>query len=237
MKKSYDGEKNPPNIQKIKGMIREFEEELVWAHYGVSVEDIMHSRLGFYKGDIFTEQPEKNRDVAPILEMLKNCNPTVISLAFDPEGSGPDTHYKVLQAIAEALREWGKEKDLTGLRIWGYRNVWFRFAPEEANVMIPVSLGEMNAMDSIFSNCYLSQVDASFPSHELNGRFSALAQKIWVNQLKDIQLLLGKDFFYQNSDPKLKSAHGMIFLQEMTVEDFLKHAQKLEKSIEGETLK
>lgn len=29
---SYDGQKNPPKIQKLKGMIREFEEELVWAH-------------------------------------------------------------------------------------------------------------------------------------------------------------------------------------------------------------
>ncbi len=51
--------------------------------------------------------------------MIKDVNPTVLSLAFDPEGSGPDTHYKVLQATAEALREWQKEKDLSELRIWG----------------------------------------------------------------------------------------------------------------------
>ena len=81
-------------------MIREFEEELVWARYGTQVKDVKHKRLGFYKGDIFTEQPEKNRDVMPILELFKRVNPTVISLAFDPEGSGPDTHYKVLQATA-----------------------------------------------------------------------------------------------------------------------------------------
>jgi glucosamine-6-phosphate deaminase len=236
LKNSYDGEKNPPKIQKLKGMIREFEEELVWAHFGVSVKDITHNRLGFYKGDIFTEQPEKKRDVAPILEMFEKCNPDVISLAFDPEGSGPDTHYKVLQAIAEALREWSLKKDLTGLRIWGYRNVWHRFAPDEANVIIPVSLSDMASMDSLFSNCYLSQVEASFPSFELNGKFSALAQRIWVNQLKSIQLLVGKDFFYENTNPRLRSAHGMIFLNEMTVDEFLKHAQRLEKSIEGNSI-
>ncbi len=27
-----------------------------------------------------------------------------MSLALDPEGSGPDTHYKVLQATAAAVR-------------------------------------------------------------------------------------------------------------------------------------
>lgn len=234
LKKSFDGEKNPPKIQKLKGMIREFEEELVWAHFGVQGKNIEHLRLGFYKGDIFTELPEKNRDVAPILDLLKKTNPTVISLAFDPEGSGPDTHYKVLQAIAEALREWKKTTDLSSLRIWGYRNVWYRFHPAEANIIIPVSLNSMTSMDNIFTSSYLSQVDASFPSYELNGKFSTLSQKIWGEQLSSIQLLLGKDYFYQNENPKLRASHGLIFLKEMSVDEFLTHARKLEKSTEGD---
>jgi glucosamine-6-phosphate deaminase len=57
LRNSYDGEKNPPKIQQLKGMIREFEEELVWAHFGVQVKNVEHLRLGFYKGDVFTEQP------------------------------------------------------------------------------------------------------------------------------------------------------------------------------------
>jgi glucosamine-6-phosphate deaminase len=233
LKNSYDGEKNPPKIQKLKGMIREFEEELVWAHYGIPINQIYHMRLGFYKGDIFTELPDKKRDVAPILNLLKKINPTVISLAFDPEGSGPDTHYKVLQAIAEALRAWKMEKELSALRIWGYRNVWYRFNHSEANIIVPVSLNEMAAMDYLFTKCYLSQVDAPFPSYELNDKFSSLAQKIWVEQLKDIQLLLGKDFFYQNDNPQIRSSHGLIFLKEMEVDEFLQYARELEKSIEG----
>ena len=233
LKNSYDGEKNPPKIQKLKGMIREFEEELVWAHFGTQVKNVRHMRLGFYKGDVFTELPEKKRDVAPILNLLNEINPTVLSLAFDPEGSGPDTHYKVLQAIAEALREWKKEKDLSSLRIWGYRNVWYRFNPAEANVIIPVSLNAMASMDSLFSNCYLSQVEASFPSYELNGKFSTLAQKIWVEQLRDLQFLLGKDFFYQNANPRIRASHGLIFVKEMMVDEFLKYARELEKTTEG----
>jgi glucosamine-6-phosphate deaminase len=231
---SYDGEKNPPKIQKLKGALREFEEELVWAHFGIPIKNIIHNRLGFYKGDIFTEEPEKKRDVQPIVEMFKRINPTVISLAFDPEGSGPDTHYKVLQAIAEGLREWKKEKkDLSKIRIWGYRNVWFKFNPADANVIVPVSLDQMSSMDAIFKHCYLSQVDASFPSYEMNDCFSSLAQKIWVEQLESIQLLLGKDYFYLNNNPELRSSHGLIFLKEMTVSEFLLNARELEKSVEG----
>ncbi|OYU94595.1 MAG: glucosamine-6-phosphate isomerase [Bacteroidetes bacterium B1(2017)] len=233
LRRSYDGEKNPPKIQQLKGMIREFEEELVWAHYGVKGENVTHNRLGFYKGDIFTEQPEKDRDVIPVLEMFRRINPTVLSLTFDPEGSGPDTHYKVLQTTADALREWKKEKDLSNLRVWGYRNVWYKFNPSDANVIVPVSLNDMSNLNDVFTNCYLSQVEASFPSYELNGKFSKVAQKIWVNQLRDLQLLLGKEFFYQNTDPRVRASHGLIFYKEMTVDVFLGYARELKKSAEG----
>lgn len=233
LRRSYDGEKNPPKIQQLKGMIREFEEELVWAHYGIQVKNVEHLRLGFYKGDIFTEQPKKGRDVEPVLQLLRKVRPTVLSLTFDPEGSGPDTHYKVLQATAEALRMWKQEEDLSKLRIWGYRNVWYRFNPAEANIIFPVSLNAMAEMNESFTNCYVSQVEASFPSYELNGKFSALAQKIWVEQLKDVQLLLGKNYFYLNDDPRIRAAHGLLYIREMSVDEFLSHARELKESMEG----
>jgi glucosamine-6-phosphate deaminase len=91
----------------------------------------------------------------------------------------------------------------------------------------------MAAMDELFTNCYLSQVEASFPSYELNGKFSKVAQRIWVNQLKDMQLLLGKEYFYQNPDPRVRASHGLIFYKEMTVEVFLGFARELKKSTEG----
>jgi glucosamine-6-phosphate deaminase len=230
----YNGEKNPPDIQKLKGMLREFEEELVWAHYGVKVQNIEHLRLGFYTGDIFTPQPQHQRDVQPILSMLRRIKPNVISLAFDPEGSGPDTHYKVLQAIAEALRQWSREEDIKKLRVLGYRNVWYKFHPSEANIFTPVSLNSMAVLDWSFRNCYISQVDASFPSPDHDGPFSDVSQKIWVEQFKRVQLVLGKDFFYENDSPKIRATHGMIYHREMGLNEFLTHARELEKSIEGE---
>jgi glucosamine-6-phosphate deaminase len=229
----YDGENNPPDIQRLKGMLREFEEELAWAHYGVRMEDIHHLRLGFYTGDIFTEIPERERDVEPILNLIKQTNPDIITLALDPEGSGPDTHYKVLQAISEAIRIWEKEKDLSNVRIWGYRNVWYRFDPGEANLMFPVSLNSMAVLRDTFMTCYLSQKEASFPSYELDGPFCDLTQKIWVEQHATMELALGKDFWYQNEHPHLRATHGLVFLKEMTVDDFLSQARSLEESVEG----
>jgi glucosamine-6-phosphate deaminase len=233
LRNSYDGEKNPSKIQKLKGMIREFEEELVWAHFGVQVKNVHHLRLGFYTGDIFTEQPDKTRDVEPIVEMFKKVNPTKISLTLDPEGSGPDTHYKVLQATAAAVKKWGEKSDLSELRIIGYRNVWFKFEPHEVNVIVPVSLGDMSVMEDSFANCYLSQVNASFPSYAHNGKFSTVAKRIWVSQLDAVQLLLGKNYFYLHERARVRSSHGLIFFRDMNVEEFLATARELEKSIEG----
>ncbi|MDP2721757.1 MAG: hypothetical protein Q8O72_03270 [Bacteroidales bacterium] len=230
---SYDGSKNPSRVQKLKGMIREFEEELVWAHFGVPLKNVHHLRLGFYQGDIFTEQPQKNRDMLPVLEEFRKYKPTVISLAMDPEGSGPDTHYKVLQTIAGAVREWSKETDLSNLKIVGYRNVWFKFHPSEADAIIPVSLNALDVLENSFTECYMSQVNASFPSYEHDGKFNELTQKIWVQQLRQIQLILGKNYFYQNTHPLIRATHGLIYVKEMKVDDFIALAEELESSMEG----
>ena len=49
----------------------------------------------FYKGEYFTNEPKLTDDVIPILKLIQKEKPDVVSLAFGPEGSGPDTHYKV----------------------------------------------------------------------------------------------------------------------------------------------
>jgi len=233
LKNSYDGGKNPPKIQKLKGMIREFEEELVWAHYGVMVSNVHHLRLGFYSRDAFSSQPDFDRDVLPILEDFRKYKPTVISLAMDPQGSGPDTHYKVLQAIAKAVEAWNKEEDLSNLHIVGYRNVWFKYNPWDVETIVPVSLNALATLNKSFSECYVTQVNASFPSYQLDGKFSELTQTIWYEQHKQIQFLLGKNYFYQNESPLLRATHGMIFHRDLNVDEFLEEAFKMEKTMEG----
>jgi glucosamine-6-phosphate deaminase len=168
-----------------------------------------------------------------MLEELRKHQPTILSLAMDPEGSGPDTHYKVLQVIAGAVKEWQKEKDLSDLRILGYRNVWFKYHPAEADIMVPVSLNAMDVLQNSFTDSYLSQVNASFPSYEYDGKFSELTQKIWVNQLNQVQYVLGKNYFYENDLPMMRSTHGFVYLKELNVKEFVTMAEELEKAMEA----
>jgi len=122
---------------------------------------------------------------------------------------------------------------LSKLRVVGYRNVWFRFHPSDTEVIVPVSLNALSILDSSFTQSYLSQVNASFPSYQLDGKFSSLTQRVWVEQLKQIQLLLGKNFFYQHEKPLVRATHGLIYYRELTVDQFIQQADELEKSMEG----
>ncbi len=229
----YPGKKDISDVQKLKGMIREWEVEILWAHLGFSVENISHLRLGFYQGKIFTENPEINRDVLPIYKLLKKIKPTVITVALDPEGSGPDTHYKVLQAITEALRLYGKESDLSKLKIWGYRNVWYRFHPSEANIYVPVSLNSFAILENSFMYSFGSQKNASFPSWEYDGPFYKLAQKVQTEQYQIISNCLGKDYFINHPVPRVRAAHGMVFIKELNIENFYKLSLRLKKLTEN----
>ncbi len=230
-KTQYPGKKDLPHIQRFKGMIREWEADLLWGYFGFSTGSVNHIRMGFYKGEIFTEQPEMDRDVQPIYKLMKKQRPDYVSVALDPEGSGPDTHYKVLQATTEALKL--HEKVKSNVKVIGYRNVWYRFHPSEASMFVPVSLNSMAILENAFMNCFGSQKNASFPSYEYDGPFYLLAQNIMVEQYQMIKTCLGREFFGAHASPRMRAAHGLVLLKTMNLNEFYSHSTELQKRMEN----
>lgn len=228
----YPGKKDIPIIQQLKGRMREFESDLKWAYYGFTGDAVRHLRLGFYKGDIFTEVPTVDRDVPPIVRVLTETNPDVVTVAFDPEGSGPDTHYKVLQAVAHALRVYQEKSGRNDIRVLGYRNVWYKFHPSEANLYVPSTLRQLNDMESVFDTCFATQRAASFPSYEMDGPFAQLARKIQVKQLDQVKTFLGEEYFVQSEDLNLRATHAIVYLREMSLEEFYAKSDELRQMAE-----
>jgi glucosamine-6-phosphate deaminase len=97
----YPGQKDVPEVQALKSMCREWEAECIWGYFGWDCANVKHLRLGFYTGDIFTEEPTVEGDVLPVLELLDQVGPDLVSVALDPEASGPD---HPLQGIAGGYR-------------------------------------------------------------------------------------------------------------------------------------
>ncbi len=231
--RSYPGKKDIPDVQILKGMMREWEAETLWGVFGIRKSHVNHLRLGFYQGKLFTEEPTENRDIPPIVNLLNRVKPDILSVALDPEASGPDTHYKVLQAIAAALRYMKRENAPLPKKIWGYRNVWYRFHPAEASLIIPVGRDELAVMHELFMETFVTQRDAAFPSYEHNGPFSELAQKIQVDQYQKLRTCLGEEWFRTHTNPRIRAACAMVFLHEMSVEHFLNQARNIRQRTEN----
>lgn len=229
----YPGKKDPDYIQRLKGMCREWEAECLWGYFGWNCSNVMHLRLGFYTGDIFTQEPTESRDVRPVLDTLHKVQPDVVTVALDPEASGPDTHYKVLQAITAALKHYETQTGRSDMKVWGYRNVWFRFHPSEANIYVPVSLNMFTIMHEAFMNAFISQKYASFPSYEHDGPFSELAQKIQVEQYRKIKQCLGREWFYEHPSPMIRATRGLVFLKELNLQEFYQRSRELRQAAEN----
>jgi len=151
---------------------------------------------------------------------------------LDPESSGPDTHYKVLQAVAEALKIYRKESEKENIEVWGYRNVWFRFHLADANAYVPVTLNTFAILQNAFMNSFGSQAEASFPSYEHDGPFSELAQKIQVEQYQMLKTLLGRAFFYESDDSRIRSTRGLVLLKKMSMDEFFERTMEIKKTTE-----
>ena len=96
-----------------------------------------------------------------------------------------------------------------------------------------MSLNAMAVLEKSFASSYLTQVKAEYPSPDFDGAFSELAESIWVKQLKDIQLILGKNYFYENESQLIRSTHGLIFIKEMNVKEFGAFAEEMREKAQS----
>jgi len=229
----YAGQVDTKEVQTLKGSCREFEAECVWGYVGWQLPNISHLRLGFYTADIFAPEPTQSRDVAPIADLMRETKPDIITLALDPEGTGPDTHYKVLQAVTAAVQKYQQETKRDDLVVWGYRNVWFRFHPGDVSTIIPVSLQTISTLNHMFLECFESQRKAEFPAYEIQGPFCAMSQKVQVEQYAIIETCLGYDWFHNHPSPLIRATRGLVFMREMPLADLLKESRTLRQQAEN----
>jgi glucosamine-6-phosphate deaminase len=88
-------------------------------------------------------------------------------------------------------------------------------------------------MENSFLNTFVSQRDASFPSYEHDGPFSELAQQIQVQQYQMIKTCLGREWFAEHPSALIRATRGLVFLREMTVDEFSRTARQLRETAEA----
>lgn len=98
---------------------------------------------------------------------------------------------------------------------------------------MPVSLNMLSIMHSAFMNTFISQREASFPSHEHGGPFSELAQRIQVEQYQRVKTCLGREWFHEHPSALIRATRGLVFLKEMSLPEFYAHSRALRQAAEN----
>ncbi len=206
-----------PWIDLLKTFVRETEEDRLWKLMGLSYSQVLHMRSKFYQ-----DLTKASEDIDVLAKEVEKFSPDILTLAMDPFETGPETHHKVLQVIACALKA---VKNLSNVKIWGYRNVWSKFTLLEATHYFPVKEQDLIEQSKAFYFCYQSQFDALYPSSEYEGPFSELATKIQKEHYQKLRSLLEKELFRE----QLQDTQGLILIKEMNIEEFLSYAESIQK--------
>ena len=88
-------------------------------------------------------------------------------------------------------------------------------------------------MESAFMNTFISQREASFPSHEFDGPFCGLAQKIQVEQYEMVKTCLGGEWFHEHPNALIRVTRGLVFLKDMDLAEFYRHSRELRRAAEN----
>lgn len=207
--------------QQLKGLLRQSESDCKWMLLQGSIDHVLHADMDWYY-DLTDDN--FNQSVRRFVEHLEQVQPDIITVAIDPCGVGPSTHFVSLQLIAAAVSCYVRRHPQAAqqLEIIGYRNIWSNFSIASASMIVPVSHQELHDMESIFQFCFASQAVVKHPVME-DMSFAQVARMIQEQQGQDIALLL-KDSQESFGGKQIADQAGCILLQTLTVEELLDKA-------------
>lgn len=200
----------------LKGRLRQSESDSKWMIMQGHTNNVRHMHAQCY------DDPSDvcfARDVDSTLAYLEQIQPDIITVAFDPAGVGPASHFMTLQVITQALQQYCKQHpDRQEPEIMGYRNIWSNFSMMQADLMVPVSENDLQQMESIFTHCFASQQESLCAAPWHDGPFSHGTRQIQEHQAQDLAVLLHPE----TQAAMLADTAGVILLKIVTVDDVMK---------------
>lgn len=88
-------------------------------------------------------------------------------------------------------------------------------------------------MHNAFTNTFICQRDASFPSYEYDGPFSELAQRIQVEQYQRLKICLGREWFQEHPSALIWATRRLVFLKELSLAEFYERSRELKQAAEN----
>ncbi len=142
LKSKQPGNIDPPEVQKIKGLIRRGEAKAACRYVGIEDKHVHFLDLPFYETGLVKKKPVGKEDIDIIVELLQAVRPHQIFAAgdlSDPHG----THRVCLNAIFMALDQCKKESWIDDCYLWLYRGAWQEWDIEDVEMSVPISPDEL----------------------------------------------------------------------------------------------
>lgn len=160
------GNKNAPEIRKIKGLIRRGEARTAARFCGLTDKNIHHLDLPFYETGTIKKKSMSQQDIEITTTLLQEIKPHQIFAAgdlSDPHG----THRVCINIILESLKLLKSEPWLKDCWLWLYRGAWQEFEIDEIDMAVPLSPDELlKKRQAIFM--HQSQKDSPpFPGEDM----------------------------------------------------------------------
>jgi glucosamine-6-phosphate deaminase len=130
------GQPDPPEVLKVKGLIRATEARAAALACGIPPEQLEFMDLRFYRTGRVAKDPIHPEDVADLAALMLRLQPAQVYVAgemSDPHG----THRLCAEAIFAAVRQ-ARPKGL-GSEVWLYRGAWEEWEPHEIEMAVPIS--------------------------------------------------------------------------------------------------
>jgi glucosamine-6-phosphate deaminase len=138
MARTGAGEVDAADVLSLKRIIRETEAVSALESVGLGADAARFLDLPFYQTGKVRKDPIGERDVEICLELLEETRPGIVFAAgdlSDPHG----THRMCLEAVRRALDAYGGPPP----QLWLYRGAWQEWPLTEADILVPMSAGEL----------------------------------------------------------------------------------------------
>ncbi len=136
------GDVDSEELKSMKGLIRRTEARAAARYSGVKDDHIHFLDMPFYETGRVRKKPLTSDDVDIIVKLLRDVRPHQVYAAgdlSDPHG----THRTCLAAVLKALAECEGDDWYKQLEVWLYRGAWQEWEPQDLEMAVPLSPGEV----------------------------------------------------------------------------------------------
>jgi glucosamine-6-phosphate deaminase len=136
------GEIDPPELQRVKALIRRTEARAAARYSGVDTDHIHFLDLPFYETGRVRKKPISEDDLRITMDLLERVQPHQVYAAgdlSDPHG----THRQCLTIVMESLKRLRGREWMNHCAVWLYRGAWQEWEPHEIDMAVPLSPDEV----------------------------------------------------------------------------------------------